>query len=92
SARYFSKEYANYPNTLVFAGRWETFAGLGYKYNKSVEFSLSAVNLLNESGAQGSISGTNTTTSEEAKLLYDKPLVGTYIRPFTLEFKTKVRF
>lgn len=92
SARYFSKEYANYPNTLVFKGRWETFAGLNYKYDKNIDFSISAVNLLNQSGAQGSISGTNTTTAEEAVALYDKPLVGTYIRPFTLEFKTKVRF
>ncbi len=92
SARYFSKEYANYPNTLTFAGRWETFAGINYKYDKNVEFALSAVNLLNQSGAQGSISGTNTTTSEEATALYDKPLSGTYIRPFTLEFKTKVKF
>lgn len=92
SARYFSKEYANYPNTLTFKGRWETFAGLNYKYDKNVDFSVSVVNLLNQSGAQGSISGTNTTTAEEAKALYDKPLVGTYIRPFTLEFKTRVKF
>jgi len=92
SARYFSKEYANYPNTLIFKERWETFAGLNYKYDKNVDFSISAVNLLNQSGAQGSISGTNTTDSEGAKLLYDKPLVGTYIRPFTIEFKTRIKF
>lgn len=92
SARYFSEEYANYPNTLTFAGRWETFAGLSYKYDKNVDFGISAVNLLNQSGAQGSISGTNTTTAEMAKALYDKPLCGTYIRPFTIEFKTKIRF
>jgi len=92
SARYFSKEYANYPNTLIFKERWETFAGFDFKYDKNVSFSLSAVNLLQEKGAQGSISGTNTTTSEDALELYDKPLVGTYIRPFTVEFKTKIRF
>lgn len=92
SARYFSKEYANYPNTLTFEGRWETFAGLNYKYDKNIDFSLSAVNILNQSGAQGSISGTNTTTAEQAQALYDKPLVGTYIRPFTIEFKTKIKF
>jgi len=92
SARYFSKEYANYPNTLIFKERWETFAGLDFKYDKNVSFSLSAVNLLQEKGAQGSISGTNTTTPEQALKLYDKPLVGTYIRPFTVEFKTKIRF
>lgn len=92
SARYFSKEYANYPNTLVFAGRWETFAGVNYKYDKNIDFAISAVNLLNQSGAQGSISGTNTTTPEQATKLYDNPLCGTYIRPFTIEFKTKIRF
>lgn len=92
SARYFSKEYANYPNTLIFAERWETFAGLNFKYDKNVDFAISAVNLLNQSGAQGSISGTNTTTAEQAVALYDKPLVGTYIRPFTIEFKTKIKF
>lgn len=92
SARYFSKEYANYPNTLIFAGRWETFAGLDFKYDKNINFSISAVNLLNQSGAQGSISGTNTTTAEQAVALYDKPLSGTYIRPFTIEFKTKIKF
>lgn len=92
SARYFSKEYANYPNTLIFAGRWETFAGLNFKYDKNVDFSISAVNLFGQSGAQGSISGTNTTTAEKAKELYDKPLCGTYIRPFTIEFKTKIKF
>lgn len=92
SARYFSKEYANYPNTLIFKDRWETFAGLNYKYDKKVDFGISVVNLLNQSGAQGSISGTNTTTAEQATALYGKPLVGTYIRPFTIEFKTKIRF
>lgn len=92
SARYFSKEYANYPNTLTFAGRWETFAGVNFKYDKNVDFAISAVNILNQSGAQGSISGTNTTTIEQAQALYNKPLAGTYIRPFTIEFKTKIRF
>ncbi len=92
STRYFSKEYANYPNTLVFAGRWETFAGLNYKYDKNVDFSLSAVNLLNQKGAQGSISGTNTTTAEQAEKFDGRTLTGTYIRPFTIEFKTKIKF
>jgi len=92
SGRYFSQEYANYPNTLTFKERWETFAGVDVKFNKSVNVSLSAVNLLNEKGAQGSISGTNTTSASEAVRLYDQPLVGTYIRPFTVELKTKVKF
>ncbi|WP_394674988.1 hypothetical protein [uncultured Chryseobacterium sp.] len=92
SARYFSKEFANYPNTLIFAGRWETFAGINFKYDKNIDFSVSVVNLLNQSGAQGSISGTNTTTMEQARALYDQPLAGTYIRPLTVELKTRIKF
>lgn len=90
SVRYFSKEYANYPNSLTFAGRWETFAGFDYKYNKSINFSVNAINLLNQSGAQGNIAGSNTIT--DGSEYYDKPLTGTYIRPFTIEFKTNIRF
>lgn len=90
SARYFSKQAANYPNSVYFASRWETFAGLDYKYNKAVSFSINAVNLLNQSGAQGNISGGNTIT--DGSKYYDKPLAGTYIRPFTVEIKTKISF
>lgn len=90
SARYFSKEYANFPNTLTFASRWETFAGFDYRYNKNINFSINAVNLLNQSGAQGNIAGSNTIL--DGSSYYDKPLTGTYIRPFTIEFKTNIRF
>lgn len=90
SARYFSKEAANYPNSMYFAERWETFAGFDYKYNKNISFSVNAVNLLNQAGAQGSISGGNTIT--DGSPYYDKPLAGTYIRPFTIELKTNIKF
>ncbi len=90
SARYFSKEAANYPNTIYFASRWETFAGFDYKYNKSVNFSINVVNLLNQTGAQGTVSGGNTIM--DGSKYYDKVLSGTYIRPFTVEFKTSVKF
>lgn len=90
SARYFSKEAANYPNTIYFASRWETFAGFDYKYNKSINFSINAVNLLNQAGAQGTVSGGNTIM--DGSKYYDKVLSGTYIRPFTVEFKTSVKF
>lgn len=90
--RYFSKQYACFSDALYFAPRWETFAGVDYKYNNQVSFSLSAVNLLSQTGAQGNIAGANTITPEAASLYYDQPLAGTYIRPFTLEFKTTVKF
>ena len=92
SARYFSKEYANLTNSLYFKGRWETFAGVDYKINKNIEVSVSAVNLLNQRGAQGSISGADLFTDAEAKNMERAVLSGTYIRPFTVEFGLKCRF
>ena len=90
SARYFSKQPCSYPATLYFPSRWETFAGFDYKYNKHINFSLNMVNLLNQTGAQGRISGTNTAIDPTP--YYDKPVAGTYIRPFTVEFKTQIKF
>jgi hypothetical protein len=92
SARYFSKEYANLTNSLYFKGRWETFAGANYSFGKSLEFSASVVNLLNQRGAQGSISGADLYTDEEAKKMEGVILSGTYIRPFTVEFGMKYKF
>lgn len=90
SARYFSKQPACFPATLYFKERWETFAGIDYKCTPKVNFSLNFVNLLNQTGAQGYISGTNTAT--DASLYENKAIAGTYIRPFTVEFKTNIRF
>lgn len=95
SIRYFSEQYANMTNSLSFKGRWETFAGVNYSLNKYIDLSVSAVNLLNQRGAQGSISGTDLMTAEQAKDLVGTGgaiLSGTYIRPFTLEFGLKYRF
>ncbi|NDV59436.1 TonB-dependent receptor domain-containing protein [Bacteroides sp. 519] len=92
SARYFSKEYANLTNSLYFKGRWETFAGLNYNVNKNLEITASAVNLLNQRGAQGTISGADLYTKEEAQNMEGAILSGTYIRPFTVEFGVKYRF
>ena len=92
SARYFSKEYANLTNSLHFKGRWETFAGANYNFNKNLEISTTVVNLLNQRGAQGTISGADLFTEEEAKNMEGAILSGTYIRPFTVEFGLKYRF
>lgn len=90
SARYFSKQSCSYPATLYFPSRWETFAGFDYTHSKHVKFSLNVVNLLNQTGAQGRISGTNTAIDPTP--YYDQPVAGTYIRPFTVEFKTQIKF
>ncbi|MDU1905025.1 MAG: hypothetical protein E6772_09595 [Dysgonomonas sp.] len=92
SARYFSKEYANLTNSLHFKGRWETFAGLNYNFNKNLELGATFVNLLNQRGAQGEISGAELYTEDQAKGMEGAILSGTYIRPFTVEFGLKYRF
>lgn len=90
SARYFSKQSCAYPGTLFFPSRWETFAGVDYNATKKIAFSLSVVNLLNQAGAQGRIVGTNTAIDPTP--YYDKPVAGTFIRPFTIDLKTKITF
>lgn len=92
SARYFSKAYANLTNSLSFKGRWETFAGANYSINKNLELNVSAINLLNQRGAQGTISGADLYTEDEAKNMDGRILSGTYIRPFTMEFGVKYKF
>ncbi|PCH67285.1 MAG: hypothetical protein COC06_11500 [Bacteroidales bacterium] len=92
SARYFSKEYANLTNSLSFKGRWETFAGANYNISKNLEITASVVNLLNERGAQGTISGADLLEEEDVKDMDGAILSGSYIRPFTVEFGLKYRF
>lgn len=96
SARYFSKQYANLTNSLEFASRWETFMGANYKISKNLDVSASVVNLLNQRGAQGTISGSDLWTKEYVAENKDKinnsVVSGTYIRPFTVEFGLKYRF
>lgn len=96
SARYFSKQYANLTNSLEFASRWETFMGANYKILKNLELSASVVNLFNQRGAQGTISGSDLWTKEYVAANKDKinnsVVSGTYIRPFTVEFGLKYNF
>lgn len=93
SARYFSKEYMNKPNTLHFAPRWETFAGLNYKLSKNVDVNCTFVNLFNQKGVSGSISdGDLVLTKEDAAQKNNTIMAGSYIRPFTVEFGLNYRF
>ena len=90
SFRYFSKQYANVGNSVYFEGRWETFAGASYKYNKYLTFNVNLVNFLNQTGAQGTIPGSDLITdgSRYAGTL----MAGNYIRPFTVEIGAKLNF
>ncbi|WP_316832485.1 hypothetical protein [Pedobacter aquatilis] len=90
SFRYFSKQFANLTNALYFAARWETFGGVNYKINKHFDIGLTAVNFLNQTGAKGTINGAELIT--DASAYYNQLLVGSYIRPFTVEASLNFKF
>jgi hypothetical protein len=90
SFRYFGKQYANLSNILFFNGHWETFGGVNYALNKNVNLGVTLVNFLNQTGVSGSISGSDLMT--DASKYKDYLMTGTYIRPFTAEFKASINF
>jgi len=90
SARYFSKQYINKTNSLYFNGRWETFGGVDFKLNRYLSFSASVVNILNQKGASGTIPAADLIT--DASRYKNYVMSGTFIRPFTFEFTTKLSY
>ncbi len=90
SARYYSRHYANKLNNVWFNGHWETFAGVDYKITKNLNIALNFINLLNQTGANGTIDVADTITDES--LLCGYLTAGTFIRPFTLELSVRVSF
>ncbi len=89
SARYFSKQYINKTNSLYFNGRWETFGGVDFQLNKHINFAASIVNILNQKGASGTIPAADLIT--DPSLYKNYVMAGTFIRPFTFEFTTKLK-
>jgi len=90
SARYFSKQYINKTNSLYFNGRWETFGGVDYRLNRHISFAASVVNILNQKGASGKIPSADLIT--DPSLYTNYVMAGTFIRPLTFEFTTKLSF
>ena len=88
SARYFSKQYINKTNSLYFKGRWETFGGVDFQLNNHISFAASVVNILNQKGASGTIASADLITDPSHYNNY--VMSGTFIRPFTFEFTTKL--
>ena len=88
SARYFSKQYINKTNSLYFKGRWETFGGVDFQLNNHISFAASVVNILNQKGASGTIAAADLIT--DPSLYNNYVMSGTFIRPFTFEFTTKL--
>lgn len=90
SARYSSKRYANVGNSIVFDGRWETFAGASYKINKYATFTANVVNFLNTTGPAGNVPGSALIT--DGSQFAGSLIAGSYIRPFQMEFGLNINF
>lgn len=89
SFRYFSRQYASISNVLYFNPRWETFGGIDYNINKNLSVSALVVNFLNQTGASGSISGSELMT--DGSVYNGVIMSGNYLRPFTFEFKATMK-
>lgn len=92
SFRYFSKTYANINDAYYFNGHWETFGGVNWQVNKQLSLGVTAVNFLNQTGAKGSIAGAELITKAQAQGIKNKLMTGSYLRPFTIEFTTGLKF
>lgn len=90
SARYYGKHFANMPNNVYFNGHWETFGGIDFKYNQHISASLNLINILNQSGANGTIAAADLMT--DTSLLNHYLMSGSYIRPFTMELSLRLAF
>ena len=92
SFRYFSKTYANLSNALYFNGHWETFGGVNYQVNDKLSLGATVINFLNQTGATGTIAGSELIQKDEADNFKNTWMAGKYIRPFTLEFSASIKF
>lgn len=92
SFRYFGKTYANLQEALYFNGHWETFGGINWNVNKKLSLGVSVINIFNEKGAKGTISGSELITKQEAGKYDGKYMSGSYLRPFTVEFSAEIKF
>lgn len=90
TARYYSRQYVNITNSLYFKARWETFAGIDLALNDKVRFGVNVVNFLNQTGASAGIQAASLAVAPTP--FKDYLTSGTYIRPFTLEFSTSLKF
>ncbi|QZT36079.1 hypothetical protein K5X82_12390 [Halosquirtibacter xylanolyticus] len=92
SFRYYGKTYANLSNALYFNSHWETFAGIKYQANKNVALNMNVVNFLDQTGAKGTISGSELIKKDEAYKYNNHWMYGRYMRPMTYELSVVVNF
>lgn len=92
SFRYFGKTYANLQEALYFNGHWETFGGINWKVNKYLDLGCTVVNFLNQTGATGTINGSELISKQDAGQFAGTYMSGHYLRPFTVEFSASLKF
>ena len=59
---------------------------------RTFSMALVAINIFNEKGAKGTISGSELITKQEAGKYEGKYMSGSYLRPFTVEFSAGIKF
>ncbi len=91
NARYYSKQYVNYTNSLTLAGRWETFADVKYELNKHISFDFNIVNPLNQKGISGRVNGADTAEKDEIQQFDGQFMAGQFIIPRTFLFTTSIK-
>ncbi|MDY6318057.1 MAG: TonB-dependent receptor [Prevotella sp.] len=95
SWRYFGKTYSNLNDAYYFGSHWETFGGVNWQVNKHLGLGVDVVNFLNQTGAKGTIAGSELVTKDEVKAANNyagRLLTGSYLRPFTVEFTASLKF
>ena len=95
SWRYFGKTYSNLNDAYYFGSHWETFGGVSWQVNKHLGLGVDVVNFLNQTGAKGTIAGSELVTKDEVKAANNyagRLLTGSYLRPFTVEFTASLKF
>ncbi|MCD8260109.1 MAG: hypothetical protein LUD15_00255 [Bacteroides sp.] len=65
---------------------------MSYKVNDKLTLGATVINFLNQTGATGTIAGSELIQKDEATHFKNTWMAGKYIRPFTLEFSASINF
>ena len=63
-----------------------------WQVNPKLSLGCTVVNFLNQTGAKGSIAGAELITKDQAAAFSNTLMAGSYLRPFTVEFNTSLKF
>jgi len=92
SFRYFSKQYASFSNLLYYKPRWESFAGVDYKFSRKLSAEIKVYNLANYAGMKGSIQNSTKYTPDNIETVYGTYQSGETMLPRHAELKINYKF